>query len=161
MDLINKLSEKLDLSSQEINERLNLKQDAKPLEILNALGIYSVFETKEALTEYIGNKLNNKEHEINQLKEALTKKEQETLTLSEQLAKASDKVNKIVQSEINKIQFANKVDVNQLDLNELDFDNLNLSIIKQGKKLNWEVKEETKEKPKTFKYWPNGIITKY
>ncbi|VEU70449.1 hypothetical protein [Mycoplasmopsis glycophila] len=164
MELLNKLSEKLGLSTQEIAERLGLPENYKRIELLNSLGIYSIFETKEELTNYLNSKIVNKMEENEKLSKELELYTNQVESLAQETTKNKSRLMEVVEQEFNKISFLNSPTVDLLNIDELDFKNLNKSILKQAEKNNWKVAEaqpEKKDDKKEFAFYPKGVISTF
>lgn len=167
MKIIETLSNKLGFSSQELKSKLGITEDASRTEMLNALGVYAIFDEKENLSEHINKKISNKTQELDALnlekEDAL--KQIETLK-SELINFEATKTNlkSLIKNEFDKIDFTTKTNFEQIDINKLDYSNLKTSILQQASELNWEVKEaetiESNTTPEpTFK--AKGILTRY
>ncbi|MFV8468090.1 hypothetical protein ACNQ2K_00240 [Mycoplasma sp. VS292A] len=164
MKLIQTLEHKLGLSSQELQEKLGLNDKSTLIDTLQALDIYSVFETKEDLENYISKTLSNKEQRIKELEQKTADFEQ-VQALANLLEPTQTKLKSVVDSTVSSLNFKGKVDSQKLNFDDLDFSNLSASILKQATELGWEIQEkeeaETANSEPQFisKAWGDGIIT--
>ncbi|AKF41027.1 hypothetical protein AAW50_03520 [Mycoplasmopsis canis] len=167
MKLIENISKKLNLSDSEFREKLGISENASKTEILNALGIYAAFDDKNALSEYINSKLENKNKELETLtneKIKLTTDLENANNSLKTLEVTKQNLKSLVNSEFKKIDFTTKTDFEQINLDELDYSNLKTSILKQAKNLNWEVKEtqpEATKKDDDSSFVAKGILMRY
>ncbi|WP_330463326.1 hypothetical protein [Metamycoplasma gateae] len=134
--IISTIAEKLKLSENDVFAALNLSPEAKRTEILEALGVYAVFENKNELEDYLNSKIGNKTKKINELQNDLQNKLSEFNNLKNNLdeinnkyALQQDKLQNVIQNAWKnsgiKRDF-NKVD---LDYEKIDFSNLNKSLL--------------------------------
>ncbi|MFV8480114.1 hypothetical protein ACNQ2O_00635 [Mycoplasma sp. AA7A] len=164
MKLIQTLEHKLGLSSQELQAKLGLNDKSTLIDTLQALDIYSVFETKEDLENYISKTLSNKEQRIKELEQKTADFEQ-VQALANLLEPTRTKLKSVVDSTVSSLNFKGKVDSQKLNLDDLDFSNLSASILKQANELGWEIQEKeeadtTNSEPQFIsKAWGDGIIT--
>ncbi|WP_416754784.1 hypothetical protein ACM0JF_01035 [Mycoplasma sp. 654] len=164
MKLIQTLANKLDLSSQELQTKLGLNDKSTLIDTLQALDIYSIFESKEDLENYISKTLSNKEQKIKELEQKTADFEQ-VQALANLLEPTQNKLKNVVDSTVSSLNFKGKVDPQKLNFDDLDFSNLSASILKQATELGWEIQEkeeaeQTNPEPQfVSKSWGDGIIT--
>lgn len=166
MKLFENLSQKLGVSCQEINEKLGIKENASKPEILNALGVYAIFDEKENLSSYIADKISNKTKELEASNLEKEKALNEINELKNQLSNfelTKSHLKELIKNEFNKIDFTTKTDFEQLDINKIDYSNVKKSILQQASELNWEVKEQpqSQEQPQENNFKAKGILTRY
>ncbi|MFV8480428.1 hypothetical protein ACNQ2O_02295 [Mycoplasma sp. AA7A] len=164
MKLIQTLAQKLDLSSQELQQKLGLNEKSTLIDTLQALELYSVFETKEDLENYISKTLSNKEQKIKELEQKTADFEQ-VQALANLLEPTQNKLKNVVDSTVSSLNFKGKVDSQKLNFDDLDFSNLSASILKQAEELGWEINEKEEAESNNTepqfisKAWGDGIIT--
>lgn len=167
MKLIENISKKLNLSDLELKAKLEIPENASKMEILKALGVYAIFDEKQNLSDYISEKISNKNKELEALENEKTKLISDLEIANNSLKNlevTKQNLKNLVNSEFKKIDFTTKTDFEQINLDSLDYTNLKTSILKQAKELNWEVKEQepaAKETNNEPVFMPKGILTRY
>ncbi|VEU75962.1 hypothetical protein [Mycoplasmopsis columboralis] len=154
--LINKLAEIFNISTEEVKAKLSLSDNYKRQDLLNALDVYAVYESKEDLTNYISDKTKNTTAEINKLKTQLEETKQQA---QEKENLAQDFKNKITQhlsGVIKEFNFLDKITVEDLDYHNYDFTDLKNSILKQARANNWRVKTTEVNKEETAPEYTGG-----
>ncbi|VEU58403.1 hypothetical protein [Mycoplasmopsis gallinacea] len=165
MKIIETIAQKFNLSPEDVLKSLELSQDYKQIDLLKALGIYSMFGTKEEHEEYIKSKLKNYHEQLASRENESKEKDKKIQELELQKSQTLDKLNNVVEKEIQKLNFYGNVKAQDLDFEALDFQNLKGSILNQAKQNNWTIKEveepkqqeTTQRDTKVFSY---GIVTK-
>ncbi|QIW62520.1 hypothetical protein [Mycoplasmopsis gallinacea] len=159
MKIIDLLSQKFNLSVNDVLKSLELSPDYKQIDLLKSLGIYSMFETKDQHEEYIKNKLKNYHDQIASRENESKEKDQRIQDLENLQNQTLEKLNSVINNEIQKLNFYGNVKAQDLDFNELDFQNLKGSILNQAKqkKLNHK-RNRTNRTTKTNKTeWKQGL----
>ncbi len=125
MNIIDNLANLFELTNEEVEAKLNLKQNYEAKDIAKALGIYSLFPTKEEHGKYIAEKLANKELIISENAKLINE-------LNNRMANFEifDKnIKLLINNEWQKLGIKRSIEKENIDLNTLDFNNLSKSLI--------------------------------
>ncbi|UZW64355.1 hypothetical protein [Mycoplasmopsis synoviae] len=168
MKLIDNISKLLKIEKSELLKKFELPENASKIDFLNKLGVYSVFDSKEELTEYISKKTKNIQQKFEEFEKqkVLFEAEKENLKSLNEILNSN--FQKAINSEIKKIDFVKKIEFKDLDFEDLDFENLNSSILNQAQKNGWKIKEKPQNleiqndsNQENVFYFKNGGVTKY
>ncbi|MBN0919681.1 hypothetical protein [[Mycoplasma] gypis] len=138
--IFKKLCEMLEIEQSELYSKLNITNEPTYKDIANLFGVYSVFETKEELQNYIQNKLSNKNKEITVLEQQI----EEAKQTSESTSLNLEKFKNIARNQFINTWNQNKLpewDFEKLNLEEVNFDDLNSSVFKIAEANNLKPKQ--------------------
>lgn len=122
MEIINKLANAFNLSTDEIYKKLNLSEDSDSKEIAKAIGVYRLFQDKPEIEGYIKTKVQNKTKEIEELTNNFNSLKQENDNLKTTNDKRLEQIKKVVGTELSKYTKDEKI-VEEFDFNNFDFVN--------------------------------------
>lgn len=153
MKLIKNIADIFGISESELLEKLSLHENSNRIDILKALGVYSIFETKEELENHINKKISNikteqsnrdleNENIIKEYQEQLKILEEKTEFLQNSLNKHQNNEETLLISTLKSIDFVDKIEPKNLDVSQINWENPRESILKQAKANQWQIKEK-------------------
>lgn len=173
MEIFKKLAEKLEISENDLLKKFNLNEESKTVDILNALGIYAIFENKQNLEDYLSSKISNKQKEINELLAKINdlhlsnEELKNNLNNYEITNRNNEKtLTNLLAAEWEKLGIKRDFSKSGLNINEVDFKNLPQYLLNFAEKegysiqqnLNNENSERFNKNNELINY--NGIIKK-
>ncbi|WP_027120702.1 hypothetical protein [Mycoplasmopsis lipofaciens] len=124
-NIIQNLATAFDMTIEEVESKLKLKENYTSKDFAKSLGAYSVFPTKEEHGNYISEKLANKE-------EMIFQNEKTILELNEKIKNAElaqNQIKNLINTEWKKLGIKRPIEKEQIDFQNLDFGNLTKSLI--------------------------------
>ncbi|AWX69698.1 hypothetical protein [[Mycoplasma] anseris] len=135
-EIFEKIATTLNLNLEDVLNQFNLTLESKPEEFKKALGVYSIFETKDKHEEYINKVLKSKEQQISQLqeidkenKQALEMLKNENELINQKQTETINKLNQLIKSEWQNLGIKRDFEKSGFDLANLDLSNIKQSLL--------------------------------
>ncbi|WP_369991444.1 hypothetical protein AB8O52_00260 [Mycoplasmopsis arginini] len=125
MNIIDNLANLFEMTSEEVEAKLNLKQNYEAKDIAKALGVYSLFTTKEEHGKYVAEKLANKEKQISDNAKVIEELNNKVVNSE----KWTNNLKTLINNEWKKLGIKRSIEKENIDFNNLDFNNLSKSLM--------------------------------